>query len=107
MNIKPAYQYTVKKFIKIIDGDTVDISIDLGFNICIEKRVRLYGIDTPETRTRDLDEKKRGFAAKDRLQVIINENIDKGIPIIIKCHGIGKFGRNNQLVVEGFAEEYK
>jgi micrococcal nuclease len=59
------YDYRCK-IIKIIDGDTVDVDIDLGFNVVLEKqRVRLMGIDTPESRTRDLEEKKYGLMAKD------------------------------------------
>ena len=53
------------KIVKIIDGDTVDVDIDLGFGVWLKKqRIRFYGIDTPESRTRDLEEKKYGLAAK-------------------------------------------
>ena len=59
------YEYRCK-IVKIIDGDTVDVDIDLGFGVWLHKeRVRLYGIDTPESRTRDLDEKKYGLIAKE------------------------------------------
>ena len=59
---------------RVVDGDTVDVDIDLGFGIWIHKeRVRLYGIDTPESRTRDLVEKKYGFAAKDYLTGMLND----------------------------------
>ena len=58
------YEYRCK-IVKIIDGDTVDVDIDLGFGVWMHKeRIRLYGIDTPESRTRDLDEKKYGLIAK-------------------------------------------
>ena len=60
------YQYKVK-LDRIIDGDTIDCYIDLGFNIQTKKRIRFAGINTPESRTRDLEEKKRGLAAKARL----------------------------------------
>jgi micrococcal nuclease len=61
---KKMYQYKVKKFDRIIDGDTVDILIDVGFDITIKQRVRLLNIDAPETRTKDLEEKERGLEAK-------------------------------------------
>ena len=60
--------YTYKaKLDRVVDGDTVDAHIDLGFDITIHKRIRLAGIDTPESRTRDLEEKARGLASKDKL----------------------------------------
>ena len=65
------------KLIRVVDGDTLDAEIDLGFNVFIKERVRLYGIDTWESRTRDLEEKKKGLAAKARLKELIYEkNID-------------------------------
>ena len=58
------YQYNCK-IVKVVDGDTVDVDIDLGFDVWLKKqRIRLYGVDTPESRTRDLEEKKYGLAAK-------------------------------------------
>ena len=80
------------KVVKIIDGDTVDVDIDLGFGVWLHKeRIRMYGIDTPESRTRDLEEKKYGLAAKDFLTGMLD---DKG-GIVLKTHkdGKGKFGR--------------
>lgn len=65
------YEYRVKKVINIVDGDTVDVEIDLGFDIAITQRVRLAGIDTPESRTKDLREKKLGLEAKEYLQKTI------------------------------------
>ena len=60
--------YTYKAILdRVVDGDTIDAHIDLGFDITIHKRIRLAGIDTPESRTRDLEEKKRGLASKDKL----------------------------------------
>ena len=76
---------------RVVDGDTVDVDIDLGFGIWIHKeRIRLYGIDTPESRTRDLEEKKYGFAAKDYLTGMLDDT-----QIILKTHkdDKGKFGR--------------
>jgi micrococcal nuclease len=62
--------------LKIIDGDTVDVDIDLGFGVWLKnERVRLYGIDTPESRTRDLEEKKFGLAAKERLKELLKDDV--------------------------------
>tara|TARA_R110002020_G_scaffold32729_6_gene100359 strand:- start:781 stop:1116 length:336 start_codon:yes stop_codon:yes gene_type:complete len=103
------------KLIRVIDGDTVDAKIDLGFDVWVKKRIRLYGINTPETRTRDLEEKKAGIAAKERLEGLINEC---GGVFILQSHGVGKYGRclgtlfiddtniNMLLLSEGLAEEY-
>ena len=85
------YEYRCK-IVKIIDGDTVDVDIDLGFGVWMHKeRVRLFGIDTPESRTRDLEEKKYGLAAKKFLTNMLDD--DGGI--ILKTHKdkTGKFGR--------------
>ena len=86
------YEYRCK-VVKIIDGDTVDIDIDLGFGVWLKKeRVRLAGIDTPESRTRDLEEKKYGLKSKKFLQ----EQIKKAKSITIKTYKgdeTGKFGR--------------
>ena len=65
------YQYRCQ-IVRVVDGDTVDVDIDLGFSVWLKKqRIRMYGIDTPESRTRDLEEKKYGLGAKDFL---INSN---------------------------------
>ena len=61
------YEYKAK-LLRVIDGDTIDCVIDLGFNVRLKERIRFKGIDTPETRTRDLEEKKLGIAAKERVQ---------------------------------------
>ena len=68
------YQY-IAKLIRVIDGDTVDALVDLGFDVWVKKRIRLYGINTPETRTRDLEEKKAGIAAKERLETLIRIDV--------------------------------
>ena len=84
------YEYRCK-VVHIVDGDTVDVDIDLGFGVWLKKeRIRMYGIDTPESRTRDLEEKKRGLAAKDRVIEILKENDNK---FLLKSHGVGKYGR--------------
>jgi micrococcal nuclease len=62
------YHYKIKKFNRIIDGDTVDLDIDLGFSIFVSYRVRLKDIDTPEIRTKDLEEKAKGLEAKEWLE---------------------------------------
>ena len=77
------------KLDRVIDGETIDAYIDLGFDLSIKKRIRFMGINTPESRTRDLEEKARGLAAKDRLK-----NLLEGANTIqLKSHGVGKYGR--------------
>ena len=80
------------KIREVIDGDTVDIDIDLGFGVWLkDERVRLYGIDTPESRTRDLEEKKYGLAAKEFLKKMCDDEW-----MILECQEYdakGKFGR--------------
>jgi micrococcal nuclease len=112
---------------RVIDGDTIDCTIDLGFRTWKKIRVRMEGINTPESRTRDLEEKARGKAAAARLEEILNLNNNK---CVLKVSGIGKFGRalasvyvtslspidgpssltlinvNKQLIEEGHAVEY-
>ena len=84
------YEYRCS-VVKVIDGDTVDVDIDLGFGIWLRKeRIRLRGIDTPESRTRDLEEKKYGLMAKLFLEKMLSEH-----QIILKTYkdADGKFGR--------------
>ena len=112
---EPPYTYTIKEVTNVVDGDTIDVIIDLGFSISVKKRVRLYGINTPEVRTRDKEEKVKGLAAKDRL---IELCMTDSPHLLIKCHGIGKYGRilgeiwksnisiNRILVKEGHAVDY-
>ena len=76
------------ELIKVLDGDTIDCYIDLGFNLKVKKRIRYMGIDTWESRTRDLDEKKKGLAAKARNKELLEAGVFK-----IVSHGTGKFGR--------------
>ena len=83
------YKYKAK-LIKVIDGDTIDAMIDLGFSMWVKKRIRLAGIDTPEIRTRDQEEKKRGFLAKARLTKVLESN---GNEFLLISHGVGKYGR--------------
>ena len=83
------YEYRTK-VVRVVDGDTVDVDIDLGFGVWLRKeRVRLYGVDTPESRTRDLEEKKYGLAAKDFLVAKLGDS-----PVLKTTKdGKGKFGR--------------
>ena len=83
------YEYNVT-IVKVVDGDTVDVDIDLGFGMTYKKqRVRMLGIDTPESRTRDLVEKKFGKASKAHLKKLLK---DSG-RISLISHDKGKFGR--------------
>ena len=82
------YEYKVR-IVKVVDGDTVDVDIDLGFDVWLKnQRVRLYGIDTPERRTRDIEEKKYGKAAT----AYLTEKLEIGTPVL-RSYGSGKFGR--------------
>ena len=86
------FSYRISKVTKVVDGDTIDVIIDMGFDIMYKSRVRLFGIDTPEARTRNLDEKKRGLLAKKYLQ----EALKAGKTLSIKTYKdneTGKFGR--------------
>ena len=77
---------------RVVDGDTVDVDIDLGFGVWLRKeRVRMYGIDTPESRTRDLEEKKYGLAAKAFVLAFLP--VDSMQTLRTKKDGKGKFGR--------------
>lgn len=113
------FDYMVKVR-RVVDGDTIDVSVDLGFDIWHNARVRMMGIDTPESRTRNLEEKALGLASKARLKELL-----KGKKVRLECskEGKGKFGRiladvhtidqegndinvNNQLIAEGHARPY-
>lgn len=99
--------------LRVVDGDTVDVRVDLGFHCHYRVRVRLHGINAPESRTRNKEEKIRGLAAKERLEQLIG-----GKNVVLKSHGLGKFGRclgelsvgskniNQTLIDEGHAVEY-
>ena len=110
------YQYKIKKINKVIDGDTVDIDIDLGFNIIISQRVRLSGIDAPETRTKNLEEKVNGLESKRWLE----EKLTTDKPMFIRTEKDDKYGRilgwiyigednipiNTHMIKEGYAKPY-
>jgi len=105
------------EIVRVVDGDTVDAFVDLGFDMHSKQRVRLFGINTPECRTRDKEEKKRGLAAKERLKDMLGESKNKCV-IKTRLDKKGKFGRvlgvlyandvnlNSALVDEGHAERY-
>ena len=111
------FSYRVNKVIKIVDGDTIDVMLDLGFDIMYKSRVRLFGIDTPESRTRDKVEKKYGLMSKKFLQ----DELKSASKLSIKTYKgeeTGKFGRilcdvfvdgksvNMKMVKEGHAVQY-
>jgi len=83
------YTYNAK-VVKVVDGDTIDALVDLGFDTWKQVRIRMNGMNAPESRTRDLEEKARGLAAKARLKEILKENKNK---FILVSHGVGKYGR--------------
>jgi len=76
------------KLVRVVDGDTADAMIDLGFNVWVKERIRFHGVDTWESRTRDLEEKKKGLLAKARNKELLEQGIFK-----LKSFGTGKYGR--------------
>ena len=105
------------KLVRVVDGDTADAMIDLGFDIWVKKRIRFMGVDTWESRTRDLEEKAKGLEAKGFTKAMLERN---GGNFTIKSHGVGKYGRvlgeifikgeeeslNELLKINGHAYEY-
>ena len=81
------------KLQRVVDGDTVDALIDLGFDTWVKKRIRYKGIDTWESRTRNLEEKKLGLAAKERNKELLESVSSKPGYFRLKSHGVGKYGR--------------
>ena len=119
MENKDPYIYRIKSVHRVVDGDTIDASIDLGFDISLEKRIRLAGVDTPESRTTDLKEKAMGLESKEWLK----KKLEGAKDIIIKTElpdSTEKYGRiighlfingqetslNNQMITEGYALAY-
>jgi micrococcal nuclease len=120
MTERDPYIYRVKQVLKVVDGDTIDAVIDLGFDISLTKRVRLAGIDTPESRTTDKQEKALGLESKEwlknRLEFAKNIIIRTQLPASTEKYGriLGKLYINNeetslneQMIDEGFAWSYK
>ena len=112
------------KLERVVDGDTIDALIDVGFDIWIKKRIRYSGIDTWESRTRDLAEKAKGLEAKARNKELLMEVSSKSGYFRLKSHGVGKYGRvlgeifiedaegkqyniNETLISEGHAYVYE
>ena len=120
---KSCYNFRVTKINKVVDGDTIDVTIDLGFDLLKKERVRIAGVDTPEKRTRDLEEKALGLDAtawmKEKLEEAIKGDDELTIRTELKG-GVGKYGRllgwlyvgdddfslNEQMITEGYAWEY-
>ena len=107
------YSYSKCTVERIVDGDTVDLLINLGFSTFVKKRVRLYGINTPESRTRDLEEKARGKAATAHMESLLQGGVCD-----LDSHELGKYGRvlgtlrvdgvdlNQKMIEDGHAVEY-
>jgi len=110
------YEYRIKEVARIVDGDTIDIVIDLGFSLTKKERVRLAGIDTPECRTRDLDEKQMGLEAKAFLTRRLADGEPSGLKVQTKKDGkygrmlgtifVGRQNINEEMVDRGFAWKY-
>ena len=87
------------RLIRVVDGDTADAWIDCGFNISVKKRIRFMGVDTWESRTRNLEEKKLGLKAKAYTREMLERNDGK---FTVKSHGVGKYGRLlGEIFIEG------
>ena len=88
------------KLVRVVDGDTADAMVDLGFNVWHKVRIRFYGVDTWESRTRDLEEKKLGLAAKAYVKDLLKNSDDGKFSLI--SYGTGKYGRVlGELFVKG------
>ena len=111
--------YTYKaKLLRVIDGDTVDAEIDLGFGVYMKQRVRMFGINTPDSRSKDTDEKEKGLASKQRLtelltrefviETILNKRSKFGrvLGILYIENADSKINVNEQMGADGFAVEY-
>ena len=121
---KSCYNFRVTKIDKVLDGDTIDVTIDLGFDLYKKERVRIAGVDTPEKRTRDLEEKALGIDATNWLKKKLEDTIaGEGDELTIRTElvgGTGKYGRllgwlyinedtislNEQMITEGYAWAY-
>tara|TARA_B000000532_G_scaffold233151_1_gene216523 strand:- start:60 stop:524 length:465 start_codon:yes stop_codon:yes gene_type:complete len=120
---KSCYNFRVTEINKVLDGDTIDVTIDLGFDLYKKERVRIAGVDTPEKRTRDLEEKELGIDATNWLKEKLESTLagDDELTIRTELHGgVGKYGRllgwlyvgeesislNEQMIDEGYAWPY-
>ncbi len=120
---KSCYNFRVTEIVKVVDGDTIDVIIDLGFDLYKKERVRVAGVDTPEKRTRNLEEKELGIDATNWLTEQLDSAIDGEDDLVIRTEidgGFGKYGRllgwlyigedtesiNERMIREGYAWEY-
>ena len=117
---KSCYNFRVVSIDKVLDGDTIDVTIDLGFDLYKKERVRVAGVDTPEKRTRNLEEKELGIHATNWLKEKLDGAISGDDDLVIRTElvgGVGKYGRllgwlyigdaelslNEQMITEGYA----
>ena len=122
-NRKSCYNFRVVEINRVLDGDTIDVTIDLGFDLFKKERVRIAGVDTPEKRTRDLEEKELGIDATNWLKAKLEGAIAGDDDLVIRTElvgGVGKYGRllgwlyigdgslslNEQMIAEGYAWAY-
>ena len=120
---KSCYNFRVIKIDKVLDGDTIDVTIDLGFDLYKKERVRVAGVDTPEKRTRNLEEKALGIDATNWLKKELKDVLDGDDELIVRTElhgGVGKYGRllgwlyvgdeelslNEQMITQGYAHAY-
>ena len=120
---KSCYNFRVIEVNRVVDGDTIDVTIDLGFDLYKKERVRVAGVDTPEKRTRDLEEKELGIEATNWLKEKLDGAISGDDDLVIRTElvgGMGKYGRllgwlyvgdsgtslNEQMIAEGYAWSY-
>ena len=120
---KSCYNFRVTKIDKVLDGDTIDVTIDLGFDLYKKERVRIAGVDTPEKRTRNLEEKELGIDATNWLKQQLKEAVDGDDDLTIRTElvgGVGKYGRllgwlyigdgdvsiNERMIEQGYAWAY-
>ena len=96
------WEYSIR-VLRVVDGDTVDAQVDLGFSTHKNVRIRVHGIDTPEVRTRDKAEKAKGIAATNRVKDLI-ANADE---VVLRSHGVDKFGRClGTIILIGAGQEF-
>ena len=122
-NRKSCYNFRVTKINRVVDGDTIDVTIDLGFDLYKKERVRVAGVDTPEKRTRDLEEKELGKDATNWLKEKLEGAVAGDDDLVIRTElvgGVGKYGRllgwlyigdgdvslNEEMITEGYAWAY-
>ena len=120
---KSCYNFRVIEINRVVDGDTIDVTIDLGFDLYKKERVRIAGVDTPEKRTRDLEEKKLGIDATNWLKEKLEDALNGEDNLVIRTElvgGVGKYGRllgwlylgdsesslNEKMIEEGYAWAY-